>query len=247
MTIKSWRKQVEMIAAKFLLLPLGFSLVSAFQVIQPERRVVNRDGSVTITCEYKDAGKDWRMIAKLLISKNTVNTDCPHNCHRREEGNCTLFTLFNLQPKDKGPYFCEFWRTFPLPVQKQQGKGTLLISEPSEPPSQRPQPEAQGPDPSVLDWVLIGLILFFCFISLIVSLAYMQLRAQMLQSKEQGSLTYEPMQFKRPDPETTSEYMKMQRVQSGDRPWERDVNFNPYHAPDSFNRSILPETYQARS
>ncbi|KAI1885022.1 hypothetical protein AGOR_G00215900 [Albula goreensis] len=235
-----------MIAAKFLLLPLGFSLVNAFQVIQPERRVVNRDGSVTIKCEHKDAGKNWKMTAKLLISKNTANTsDCPHNCHQRKEGNCTLFTLFNLQPKDKGPYVCEFWRTYPLPVQKQQGKGTLLISEPSEPPAQRPRPEAQGPDPSVLDWVLIGLMLFFCFISLIMTLAYLQLRAQMLQSKEQGSLTYEPMQFKRPDPETTSEYMKMQRVQSGGRPRERDVNFN--HALDSFNHSILPETYQALS
>ncbi|KAJ8352751.1 hypothetical protein SKAU_G00242270 [Synaphobranchus kaupii] len=203
-----------------LVLPLVFSLVDAFQVTQPEKRAVNHDGSVTIACRLWNADPDWTMEAKLKFpNKSVACNGVPgvlQDCFWRTDGrNCVLFTFFNPEPRDDELYVCEFCRTSPVPARSVRGKGTQLISETTLRCS-----ETQCPDPSALNWLLIGLVIFFSCTSLTATVAYLHLRK--LKSKElSGSLTYMPMQRKTGDPESNSEYMKMGRVRSGARSSER--------------------------
>ncbi|XP_061082576.1 uncharacterized protein LOC133116710 isoform X2 [Conger conger] len=227
-------------------------------VLQPKTRDVNPDGSATIDCQLQGAQESWKMQVSLSGKNNRKNNrkDClvfnkagsiqssqydTNQCvWRNSSFNHFQFTLFHLEPGTEDEYVCEFYRTYPVPIQNFLGKGTKLVSGPTPAPmSGTPVPVCpsaytvpQCPELGPLNWGLVGLagsLLLCCFM---VTCAYIQLRVKQEKDMD-ASLTYVAMQppqshmeHMNGDAESNTTYMDMRKMQLQGRTSRRDMNYN---------------------
>ncbi|XP_064875741.1 uncharacterized protein si:ch211-67e16.3 isoform X2 [Oncorhynchus nerka] len=216
------------------------------QVMQPENRTLNPNGTVSITCSHIDTGELFVIDARLnRLNDADVTMVCQvNNSHMAD---CTYmkvtwnqykFTLHNLKAEDIGGLFqCEFSLSSTVtmkPIQTVTGKrATKLLPGlagdapvlvcPSPLPESPESPEAEPIDQ--LKWIVIGLSVFLCFYSFTITFFYIRLRV--LRSEElYDSLTYVPMQTGRGNINST--YMDMRKVPVGVR-GSRSINHNSRH------------------
>ncbi|XP_036401816.1 uncharacterized protein LOC118789480 [Megalops cyprinoides] len=219
-----------------LLFPLALSLKTDFQVSQPQTQVVGHNGSVTIACELRNGQANWTMDTKLKRKSNDsvvcqASTRKSRDCiWRQEVWNRTLFTLFNVQPGDEELYVCELARTSSRPILTRKGNGTLLIPDTTVTPVSLKPRKSQCSDASPFNWILIGLVVFFCISNLIATSAYIKLR--ILHGKQiEDPPVYVPMQG-RAGPQRISDYMNFQKVHPEGRISDKVFIYNPYYSPD---------------
>ncbi|KAJ8394494.1 hypothetical protein AAFF_G00045040 [Aldrovandia affinis] len=246
-TLPFYRESAEMITKHTLLLLvvlLPVNLSHGLSVVQPESRLVNADGSVTIACELRNwtgvfsemqVALKWKhnntATCEVLVKTEGISNYNPDCVLRRNPPNHFLFTLFHLYMKrgDAELYMCDFTMMIPPPVQTFQGNGTKLLFPEAEPAPVTSAPTVmQCPEPGLLNWmnlILMGLAVFLLLSCLMVTCAYIRLRGK--RSKDDDSLTYVPMQ-RRGDPESNTTYMDMRKMQLGGRTSGRDMNYNSH-------------------
>nr|XP_046203620.1 uncharacterized protein si:ch211-67e16.3 [Oncorhynchus gorbuscha] len=222
------------------------------QVMQPENRTLNPDGTVSITCSHIDTDQpitdellviDARLnrlnnagVAMVCQVNNSHIADCTY---MKVTWNQYKFTLHNLKAEDIGGLFqCEFSLSSAVtmkPIQTVTGKhATKLLPglAGDAPVLVCPSPLPESPEAEPIDqlkWIVIGLSVFLCFYSFTITFFYSRLRV--LRSEElYDSLTYVPMQPNQTQPTTgrgniNSTYMDMRKVPVGVR-GSRSINHN---------------------
>ncbi|KAJ8350730.1 hypothetical protein SKAU_G00258600 [Synaphobranchus kaupii] len=245
MYLPFYRKPAEMIP-KHILLMLSVlqsvSLSHEFSVEQPKTQAINADGTVTIACEHYGSDSSWRMQGALkrkhddstvcLVSdeQDLIQNDKKQCRSRNSSWNKLEFT-FHVEAGNETVYECEFIKMIPPPVLLVRGKGTTLVSAPVQVcPSVPAVP--QCPEPSLLNWVLMGLAGFLLLCCIAVTCAYIRLRVK--QGKDMDAMTYVSMQppqphveyMRRGDPESNTTYMDMRKMQLQGRTSRRDMNYN---------------------
>ncbi|XP_048865841.1 uncharacterized protein si:ch211-67e16.3 [Brienomyrus brachyistius] len=203
-----------------LLLPLALGSKDELQVMQPLWQSVSPSGVAHIRCECTEEDMEDRELEIKLMKINDHQWSCsankrtsPHCSVQKEGSGVITFTLSHQKPDRHDMYICECTRSWPSPVIRQNGTGTVLVAE------------IHCPILNFWTWTLIGVAGLFCLCSMFVTCAYIKLRV--LQSEEtDDSLTYVQMQRKRRDPENNAEYVDMREVYSVGRGSGRDMNYN---------------------
>ncbi|XP_042162923.1 uncharacterized protein si:ch211-67e16.3 [Oncorhynchus tshawytscha] len=213
------------------------------QVMQPENRTLNPDGTVSITCSYTDTDELFVIDARLNRLNNMVcqvnNSHMADCTYMKVTWNQYKFTLHNLKAEDIGGLFqCEFSLSSTVtmkPIKTVKGKhATKLLPglAGDAPVLVCPSPLPESPEADLIDqlkWIVIGLSVLLCFYSFTITFFYIRLRV--LRSEElYDSLTYVPMQPNQTQPTTgrgniNSTYMDMRKVPVGVR-GSRSINHN---------------------
>ncbi|XP_035620936.1 uncharacterized protein si:ch211-67e16.3 isoform X2 [Oncorhynchus keta] len=214
------------------------------QVMQPENRTLNPDGTVSITCSYIDTDELFVIDARLNRLNNAdvtmvcqVNNSHVADCtYMKVTWNQYKFTLHNLKAEDIGSLFqCEFSLSSAVtmePIQTVTGKHATKLLPGDARVLVCPSPLPESPEAEPIDqlkWIVIGLSVFLCFYSFTITFFYIRLRV--LRSEElYDSLTYVPMQPNQTQPTTgrgniNSTYMDMRKVPVGVR-GSRSINHN---------------------
>nr|XP_046260801.1 uncharacterized protein LOC124067476 isoform X1 [Scatophagus argus] len=186
-----------------LTIHLSFILHSShgFEVMQPQHRTVNSDGSASISCEHTaniTSVEDVQLSAIAPTGRRTIlcqkgMENCKNIIMHQENLNKFLFIILNIGPEAMDmKYECEFTvkkddldytttgaPTILLPGQKE---GVSAFSpcppSPSVPP---PQPQDQ------LRWIIIGLLALMLIYSCIITSFYIRLR---VSSNDPENSTY---------------------------------------------------------
>ncbi|XP_070979159.1 uncharacterized protein [Oncorhynchus clarkii lewisi] len=220
-------------------------LLSEVQVMQPENRTLNPDGTVSITCSHTDTDELFVIDARLnRLNNSDVTMVCQvNNSHMAD---CTYtkvtwnqykFTLHNLKAEDIcGLFQCEFSLSSVVTmkhIQTVKGKhSTKLLPGLAGDVLVCPSPLLESPEAELIDqlkWIVIGVSVFLCFYSFTITFFYIRLRV--FRSEElYDSLTYVPMQPNQTQPTTgrgniNSTYMDMRKVPVGVR-GSRSINHN---------------------
>ncbi|KAJ8004429.1 hypothetical protein DPEC_G00135620 [Dallia pectoralis] len=160
------------------------------QVVQPANQRMNPDGTVSITCELHE--RTHKVIdARLnrLVNASTkricqVNTTQPHCTWMVINKDQYKFTLHNLQADDAGSEFrCEFTLSSSTNalIKREANISTILLPAPASllavctPP---PSIETQSECSDLLKWLLVGVAVFLCFYSSLITIYYVRLRVR---------------------------------------------------------------------
>ncbi|XP_056321135.1 uncharacterized protein si:ch211-67e16.3 [Danio aesculapii] len=212
-------------------------------VSEPLNHTLNDDGSVNVTCMILGV-KHYTSDAKLKMNDKYVcevagkGEASGQNCLWHHKDNKFMFQLKNPKDIHKSTFSCEISRVKPIPVETKTGPQAKLFQGCNNavaplscpcynitvpPPVQRPQLE------DIYPLLILGLtivLVMLSFYSIIVTVAYIRLRDQKLESAD--NLTYVPMQrnVKRRDIDNT-EYVDMREVQKRGGS-HKDMNHNSH-------------------
>ncbi|XP_037644813.1 uncharacterized protein LOC119499732 [Sebastes umbrosus] len=160
-----------------------------FEVIQPQNRTVNQNGSASISCEHTadvtNSVKDVRLNGISLTDKPRLlcqmeKKDCKNITMHQESLQKWLFIILNIGPEAmKMTYQCEFTVKIGDIDHDVKGKPTILL------PGQKeticaPQPPPPPPPPQShqLRWILIGLLALMLLYSCVITFFYIILRCR---------------------------------------------------------------------
>ncbi|XP_031729310.1 uncharacterized protein LOC116397734 [Anarrhichthys ocellatus] len=179
-----------------------------FEVIQPENRTVNPDGSASISCEHTanvNSVEDVRLNVISLTDKPRLLCQkgkkyCKNISMHEENPHKWLFIMLNIGPEAMTKkYECGFTvRTDDLdhtetgtPTKLLPGqKEAACIRQPSPPPC------PQFPQPPQLFWIVIGLLALMFLYSCVITSFFIRLRCS---NREARNSTYVEMR-KAPQP-----------------------------------------------
>nr|XP_002663378.2 uncharacterized protein si:ch211-67e16.3 [Danio rerio] len=232
----------------FTLIALSFSLMlhnahCIWDVSEPLNHTLNDDGSVNVTCmilgneNFSELDAKLKMNGKYVCEVEGKVETSGKSCSWRYEDNKFMFKLNNPKDIHNSTFSCEISKIKPFPVETMTGPEAKLfqgcsnavatLSSPcyntTVPLPPRNQLEDIYP---LLILVLIIVLVMLSFYSIIVTVTYIRLRDQKLESAD--NLTYVPMQrnVKRHDIDNT-EYVDMRELlkRGGSH---RDMNHNSH-------------------
>lgn len=231
----------------FPLIALSFSLMlhnahCTWYVSEPLNHTLNDDGSINVTCmilgEHVESDAKLKMNGKYVCEVTGNGETSGKDCLWHYNDKKFMFKLKNPKDIHKSTFSCEISKIKPFPVETKTGPPAKLFQGCSNavaplscpcyyttvpPPVQNNQLKDINP---ILILALTIVLVMLSFYSIIVTVAYIRLRNQKLESAD--NLTYVPMQrnVKRHDIDNT-EYMDMREVQKQGGS-HRDMNHNSH-------------------
>ncbi|KAL6100446.1 uncharacterized protein ACO6RY_07596 [Pungitius sinensis] len=174
-----------------------------FQVIQPQNRTVNPDGSASISCEHTadvSSVEDVRLNAVSATNRASLlcqkgRTDCKNIAMLRENPQKWLFILLNIGPEAMAvTYQCEFTvKQDYLDLTRTGTTATELLPSRKEAAClNQPSPSSPPPSPPSLEtfWIAIGLLALMFLYSCVITSFYIRVRCS---NDEAGNSTYVEM------------------------------------------------------
>nr|XP_040058482.1 uncharacterized protein LOC120834510 isoform X2 [Gasterosteus aculeatus aculeatus] len=163
----------------------------SFEVIQPQNRTVNPDGSVSISCEHTanvGSVEDVRLnaISETDRHKPTVlcqkgRKDCKNITMLQENPQKWLFIMLNIGPEAMTvKYQCEFTVNEDDIHKTRMGTPSELL--PKAACLAQPSPSSRPPSPSLsleIFWIAIGLLALMFLYSCVIPSFYIRLRVTM--------------------------------------------------------------------